>query len=287
MNRCRNRPPVLAALWLGTTLALPIAGRCAPDPPPASATDGEEKIEVHVVSDSGGEVRRWVLVDGEPVEDASVTTSSGSGGTAFSWVSVDDDGERRGAVEVRQMVRPRAFLGVSLLDLTEELREHLGGAADRGLLVSRVISDSPAADAGLRVGDLVVAVDGRPVRETSDLLRQIAEREAGDAIAVQALRGREAKTFSIVLTERQRLQVDVGPLLLSGVQPRLLAPRRLEIDPSKLSEAIDQWTERLDSPEYRQRYRLRQSRLEDRIRELEARLAELAAEIEALTAAQR
>ncbi len=70
--------------------------------------------------------------------------------------------------------RPR--LGVELVEVTPELREHLGAESDRGVLVGRVLSGTPAERAGLEVGDLIVSADGEPVRDPSDLIRALADK---------------------------------------------------------------------------------------------------------------
>ena len=64
---------------------------------------------------------------------------------------------------IRGPVRPRVvvgrsghgYLGVQLMDITEELREFYGAPRDAGTLVSRVAEDSPAAAAGFEVGDVI------------------------------------------------------------------------------------------------------------------------------------
>jgi S1-C subfamily serine protease len=65
----------------------------------------------------------------------------------------------------------RPLLGIQAIQPTPELREHLGGDSAAGILVGKVHPDSPAAEAGLRVGDLLVSVDGNEVRDAGDLSR--------------------------------------------------------------------------------------------------------------------
>src|SRR5204863_4895709 len=62
-----------------------------------------------------------------------------------------------------------AFIGVSVVDLTPELREFFGASKDSGVLVSSVADHGPAAKAGVRVGDVITSVDGKAVASLRDL----------------------------------------------------------------------------------------------------------------------
>ncbi|MDA8108543.1 MAG: trypsin-like peptidase domain-containing protein, partial [Betaproteobacteria bacterium] len=63
----------------------------------------------------------------------------------------------------------RGRLGISMKDLTPELARTLGVTAEEGAVIAEVQNDSPAARAGLQPGDVVVAIDGRPVRSAAEL----------------------------------------------------------------------------------------------------------------------
>jgi membrane-associated protease RseP (regulator of RpoE activity) len=97
----------------------------------------------------------------------------------------------------------RAFLGVSLLDLTPELRDHFGASKDAGVLVSEVEANSPAAKAGLKVGDLVLGIDGKDIDSSSDLRRSLRDKKDGDTIRIDILRGRSRQTVVATLAERE------------------------------------------------------------------------------------
>ena len=84
----------------------------------------------------------------------------------------------------------RPKLGVQLVDTTPELRRHLGGSEERGVLVSKVLSGTPAQRAGIKVGDLIVSVDGKPVGTVEELRA--------------ALEGHEGKTFRVAVVRDGR-----------------------------------------------------------------------------------
>jgi len=81
--------------------------------------------------------------------------------------------------------RPR--LGVQLTDVTAELREHMGADPEVGVLVSKVIEGTPAEQAGLRVGDLIVAVDGEDIEDVGDL-QSAVEDNVGETFSIKVMR---------------------------------------------------------------------------------------------------
>jgi S1-C subfamily serine protease len=92
------------------------------------------------------------------------------------------------------LLGPRAFLGVSLMSLSPELREHFGAPKDAGVLVESVQDDSPAEKAGLRVGDIVLSVDGKDVTSSMDLRQALRDKKEGDSVRLDILRGRARQT---------------------------------------------------------------------------------------------
>jgi serine protease Do len=84
------------------------------------------------------------------------------------------------------------WLGVRIRDLTEQetedLSQKLGIREGYGVLIAQVMKETPAEAAGLRDGDLVVAVDGRPIVETRALQRLVGATPAGRDIALVVLR---------------------------------------------------------------------------------------------------
>lgn len=81
-------------------------------------------------------------------------------------------------------------LGVHATDMTEELRDHFGVPKDAGVLVQRVEPGTPAAKAGLKVGDVITRVDGEPAASPSDVTRALADKKAGEAVPLTVVRAR-------------------------------------------------------------------------------------------------
>lgn len=87
----------------------------------------------------------------------------------------------------------RGWLGVQVQPIGRDMAEGLGLKEARGALVADAQSGSPAAKAGLKSGDVVLSVAGKPIRDSRDLARTIAGYEPGTKVKVGYLRaGKEA-----------------------------------------------------------------------------------------------
>jgi S1-C subfamily serine protease len=119
-----------------------------------------------------------------------LTPSGGNIGLGFAIPSnmakhVADQLKANGRVQ-------RARLGVTVQPMTADLAASLKLSNVRGALVSQVQPDTPAARAGLKQGDVILAVEGRPVADGNDLRNEIANTRPGTTIGVKILRdGRE------------------------------------------------------------------------------------------------
>jgi membrane-associated protease RseP (regulator of RpoE activity) len=95
----------------------------------------------------------------------------------------------------------RGRLGFGALQISPELRTQLGAPSDRGILVDAVRADSPVGRAGLRVGDIVVEVDGATTQSASDATRAIADRKKGDRVPIVVVRDKNRVTLQATLQD--------------------------------------------------------------------------------------
>jgi Do/DeqQ family serine protease len=91
----------------------------------------------------------------------------------------------------------RGRIGVVIEDLTPELARSLGTRHSQGAVIARVEPGSPAAAAGLRRDDLILAVDGSPITSGSDLRNRIGLDRIGDAVALTVDRGGRQRTVDV------------------------------------------------------------------------------------------
>ena len=110
----------------------------------------------------------------------------------------------------------RAWLGLSMTAVAPEDAEVFGLPSITGAVVQSVTDNGPAAKAGLREADVIVTLDGVPVRRTSLLQQLVAEHDPGDRISLGVYRDRAERT----------LHVDLGEMpLQSAATPTAVARR--------------------------------------------------------------
>lgn len=96
----------------------------------------------------------------------------------------------------------RGYLGIYPQDLTPDLAEGKGLHDVQGVLVGQVLRETPAARAGLEVGDVIVRLDGRPTSSVSVFRMLVAEATIGKRLEMQVLRDGKTLALEVVLVER-------------------------------------------------------------------------------------
>jgi len=96
----------------------------------------------------------------------------------------------------------RPKLGVELVGVTPELREHLGAGPDEGVLVAKIVPGTPAEEAGVEVGDLIVALDGVTIDGHRTLRRELAGK-SDESVDLDVIRDRRRVTLPVFIPERE------------------------------------------------------------------------------------
>jgi len=133
------------------------------------------------------------------INTAIYSTSGGSIGIGFAIPStmatrVLDQLRAGGKVE-------RGWLGVYVQPMNDDLAKALGLDRTRGALIAQVQGDSPAAKAGLKAGEVVLAVGGKAVEQSRDLARHIADIKPGSKAELTVWRDKKEATVSVTLQE--------------------------------------------------------------------------------------
>lgn len=163
--------------------------------------DYEDFIQTDASVNPGNSGGALINVDGQliGINTAIVNSGGGSHGVGFAIPiqlgrQVMDQIVKNGRVV-------RAWLGVRSQPVTPGIAKAFGLSGDpRGALVSDILPDGPAAQAGLARGDIILAINGQPVPANHNLRLKIAAMAPGTTIRAQVLRTGSAREISIRLS---------------------------------------------------------------------------------------
>ncbi|WP_111414270.1 Do family serine endopeptidase [Billgrantia lactosivorans] len=96
----------------------------------------------------------------------------------------------------------RGWLGIEAQELSQDLAASFGLQTPRGVVISAVVPDGPAARAGLRPGDVLLEVDGRPILDARAAMSDIAAIEPGATLPLTLVRSGETFTVELEVGER-------------------------------------------------------------------------------------
>jgi serine protease DegS len=95
----------------------------------------------------------------------------------------------------------RGWIGILPEDLDDEQAQEFG-LAHGGVVISNMYRNSPAVQAGVHIGDIVMTIDGRRVHNAQDALQQVAGKRPGSTVTLRLLRGRQDMNASLNVIER-------------------------------------------------------------------------------------
>jgi serine protease Do len=113
----------------------------------------------------------------------------------------------RGSVE-------RGWIGVSIQPVTPDMVADLGLDRPAGVLVAQVTRGGPAMRAGLRPGDVIVAVDGKEVETARDVTRRVAAAAPGTTVPLTVWREGQEKTLDVTVRSGE------APVARAAAAPR-------------------------------------------------------------------
>ena len=134
------------------------------------------------------------------INTAIYSRSGGNMGIGFAIPVSTARQVLEGIVRDGQVVR--GWMGIEPMALTPELAETFGLKQTEGVIVTGVLQNGPAANAGLRPGDLLLKVSGQPVRNVGELLTQVASLTPGKSATLEVVRRNQ--TLSLDVTPSQR-----------------------------------------------------------------------------------
>ena len=96
----------------------------------------------------------------------------------------------------------RGFLGVQPQAITADMVDNLGLKSTKGALIADVVKDSPAEQAGIKPGDVVIGLNGKPVNDNSQLTRDVGVIPPGNTVKLDVVREGKSRSVDVKLAER-------------------------------------------------------------------------------------
>jgi serine protease DegQ len=136
------------------------------------------------------------------INTAIYSRSGGNMGIGFAIPVSTARQVLEGIVRDGQVVR--GWVGIEPMELTTELAETFGLKQTEGVIVTGVLQNGPAANAGLRPGDLLLKVAGQPVKNVGELLTQIASLTPGKTAKLDVVRRSQTLTLDVTPAQRPK-----------------------------------------------------------------------------------
>jgi serine protease Do len=96
----------------------------------------------------------------------------------------------------------RGFIGVQIVPLTEDYAKSLGLKDNEGALVGQVVDNSPAAKGGVKVGDVILEVNGKKIKQVDDRVGIVEKTKIGSTLKVVVWRNKARVTLFLTVAER-------------------------------------------------------------------------------------
>jgi S1-C subfamily serine protease len=153
---------------------------------------------------AGQKVNLQVLHNGQQ-KQMTVTLSQRPNQFAEEGENGQLEGGQRGQIQEQPGYYSRrgrtAFLGVQAEELTSNLRNQEGISARQGVFINEVMPNSPAAEAGLRQGDVITKVNDEPVTNPEDLRKALQNAGVGHEVTLDVLRGNRHRELTAQLEQ--------------------------------------------------------------------------------------
>ena len=141
--------------------------------------------------------------------NSQIATGGGQGSVGIGFaVPIDTAKKELPKLRAGEEIK-RAYLGVVMADVTDQLAKQLDLPVDQGAIVQTVSNGSPADKAGLHAGsssgrgaDVIVSIDGKSVTSADDVVQAVSEKEPGDSVEIGYYRGNDKRTVTVKLGER-------------------------------------------------------------------------------------
>jgi len=144
-----------------------------------------------------------------------------------AWVAIAPPGARGQSAEITQIMQEQGpmllhstssqgYLGVDLTDVDQDKAQTLKLKEVRGAVITLIDHDAPAGQIGLKVNDVVLALNGQPVEGAEQLRRMLREIPAGRKVSLEISRDGNIQTMAVELADRRAMEHDVWNRIGNG-----------------------------------------------------------------------
>lgn len=158
-------------------------------------TDYDDLVDLLDEREVGDRVTISLFRDGEKIDVAVELGKRPKG--RFIW----DRGSNYSYGYTNLSRSAHSYIGVHVSDLSRQLGDFFGVDKGRGALVREVEEDSPAEEAGLKAGDVIIAIDSDKMRDAGDVAGYIHDTEPGDKLNITVLRDKNEVTLEVEVDE--------------------------------------------------------------------------------------
>jgi len=106
--------------------------------------------------------------------------------------------------QAKQDTTKKGWLGVSIQDVDEDLKEALGLKSTEGVLVNEVVEDSPAEEAGIKKKDVIIKYKGKKVKDAGDLTTWVLETKPGEEVRIEIIRDGKKKKPKVIIGKQPK-----------------------------------------------------------------------------------
>jgi serine protease Do len=210
--------------------------------------DYEDFIQTDAAINPGNSGGALINVRGELIGVNTAILTRGAPGNVGVGFAVPIEMARRAMDQILEHGKViRGFLGVSIQPVTPAIAEAFGLEDAGGALVGDVTDDTPASRAGIRKGDVVLELDGRPVDDPRDLQLRIAEESPGTTVNLTVYRDKRERQIRVTLAElpgdegftaeASREAADSDDIAVEDLTPEIA--RRLDLSPETKGVVVD------------------------------------------------
>ncbi len=209
--------------------------------------DYEDFIQTDAAINPGNSGGALINARGEliGINTAIISGGGGNQGVGFAIPINMAKGVMQQIIEHGKVVR--GYLGLLIQPVTPALAKAFGLNEAQGALVGSVTADGPAAKAGVEKGDVIVAIDGEPVKDSQSLRLRVAQMAPGTEVKLKLMRNGQTKEVAVKLGELpEKAEAQGGSAAesgtLSGVQVEALTPqlaRELHVGPGTRGVVVD------------------------------------------------